>query len=625
MKDLRLAVLATVCLGHAAAAVAGVLPALLALLAVALTAAGCALAVTGGPSRARLLRLLATVLAGLLALAVLPQALAAAEPRELLGPLLVGIAVVQSATWATRRDLQTGLLCGVGLLVLGASFAPDVLIGLPLLAGWGAALAAGILLGRARTLEAADVVLPAAGPVRTPVLSACALAAVLGLIGFLLVPASQDAGLRSRLAGAVGSNVVQATRAALGAGVFSSGRVDLRLRGDLSDRPLLEVPADSPKLWRGAVYDTWDGRAWTASDRRLEVVPGPPYRVADDPPTRTDEVRLLAPTDGTLLAPGRPVQVETAVGRVVRTVDGAVSADDLRDYTVSSTVPPTPAPLREGPDETDPRWLQLPTDLPLRVAALGRQLTAGKDRPSAVAAVEDWLRANATYRTDSPVPARGQDAVDRFLFVDRTGFCEQFAAAGTLLLRAAGIPARFVSGVAYGVPADQPGRRTYREADLHTWVEVFHPGVGWVASDPTDGTELAQGVGASLRARLATPLNRALRRVDTVPGGRPALAAGLLALTASAAALVRPRRTGRSVPAPALPAPGRPALAAFLTWDAALGARRRRRDESLRELTRRLGLDDAAREAVAVVERECYAPTEPGVDEVGPALEALRR
>jgi len=318
------------------------------------------------------------------------------------------------------------------------------------------------------------------------------------------------------------------------------------------------------------------------------------------------------------------VRLETGAGRVLRTVDGAVLADDLRDHTVSSVVPPTPAPLREGPDETDPRWVQLPIETPARVADLSRQLTAGKDRPAAVAAVEDWLRANATYRTDSPVPARGEDAVDRFLFVDRTGFCEQFAAAGTVLLRAAGIPARFVSGVAYGVPADEPGRRTYREADLHTWVEVFHPGVGWVASDPTDGTELAQGAGASLRARITAPLNRALRGVDTLPGGRPALAAGLLVLTAMAA-FARPRRTLRIVPTPVSVSSGRPALAAFLAWDSALGARRRRRDESLRDLARRLHLDDPAREAVAVVERECYAPEPPAPAEVAGAVGALQR
>ena len=609
MRALRRAVVVTVVSGQCAAAVAGVLPWPALAVAVPLLVGASAAAAAGDDRQARLLKGGATVLASLLALLVLPRAVSAGDPREVLGPLLVGVSVLSACTWRTRRDLQAGLLAGLGLLVLGASFAPDVLVGLPLLVGWGAALAAGVLAGRARQAEQVDLVLPggSAGLLR-PV----ALAAVLGLVGFLLLPTPQDAGLRSRLASS--GLPSDATRAGLGAGIYSGGRVDLSVRGDLGERPLLEVPGDSPELWRGAVFDTWDGRRWTSRGGRAEVaVPGPPYVLEDVTPERTDDVRVLGPSDGTVVAPGRAVRVQTAAAGVRRTADGAVRASSGGDYRVGSVRTPVPAPLRTGPDVDDPRWLQLPAGTPARVRSLALDLAGGRDRPSAVAAVEDWLRANATYRTDSPVPGPGQDAVDRFLFVDRTGFCEQFAAAETVLLRAAGIPARFVSGVAYGVPA-RDGRRTYREKDLHTWVEVFHPGVGWVESDPTDGTEQAASAGASLRDRLVAPVSRVLRAADELPGGRPALAAGLVALTA-ALALRRPRRRSTA----GSTGPGGPAVQAFTRWDAG----RRRPAETLAELAARLPVTEQEACALQVVEAECYAPSVPA-EEVAGAVSAFR-
>ena len=610
VTPLRRAVLVTVVSGQLASAVAGVLPwAALAGAAPLLVVA--ALAAAGADERrARLLRGGATAVAGLLALLVLPRALAAGEPREVLGPLLVGVSVLSAATWRTRRDLQGGLLTGLGLLVLGASFAPDVLVGLPLLVGWGAAVTAGVLAGRERTAEQVDLVLPGGAP--RPLLPVT-LATVLGLVAFLLLPTPQDAALRSRLAAAARAG--DTTRAALGAGVFSGGRVDLSVRGDLGPRPLLEVPGDSPELWRGAVYDTWDGRSWTARGRDGIELAGPPYVVEGVEPERTDDVRVLGPSDGTVLAPGRPVVLETGARRVLRSADGALRAQGLvaqgpGGYRVGSVRPPVPAPVLPGEDVTDPRWLQLPAGTSPRVRDLARTLAAGRDRPAAVAAVESWLRANATYRTDSPVPGPGEDAVDRFLFVDRTGFCEQFAAAEVVLLRAAGVPARFVSGVAYGEPADA-GRRTYRERDLHTWVEVFHPGVGWVESDPTAGTALAVSAAASLRAEVADRLARALLAVDDLPGGRAGAAGVLLLGLVLLLRRPRPRRPVDVV--------GGPAVQAFTRWDAG----RRGPAETVGELRARLPVTEQEAHALTVVEAECYAPEGAPPSEVAKAVGAL--
>ncbi len=630
MLGLRRAALLAVVSGELAAAVADVLPLALLVLVVVVTVAGAELAKRAPEQRAVLLRRLATAACVVLALLVAPRLRdggGEGGPRAVLGPLLVGVAAVQTLTWQRRRDLQTGILGALGLIVLGASFAPDILVGLPLLIGWCAALVGGALAVRARATEGVDVVLSASSP-RSPVVAATALAAVLGLVGYLLLPVPEDAALRSRIAEAA-QQVQSGGRGAPGA--YTGDRVDLRNRGQLSDEPVIVVPADSPALWRSGVYTDWDGTSWTTSGA-LRRVSGPPFVVSTARgPTRTDEVLVERRADGPVWAPG-PVVTVALRGRSAFVDDlGAVQGRTAPGYVVTSqVVAPARAELlaATGPDELDPRWTALPVGLPERVRALGVQLAgSARTRIEAVEAVERWLSDNATYNLDSPVPGPGEDAVDRFLFVDRVGFCEQFAAAEALLLRAAGIPTRFATGLAYGVSRND-GRRTFQQKNLHAWVEVFHPGIGWVASDPTPpATQLA---GSSLRVRLVAKVTAALQRVVEVPGGRPALAVGLLLLTAlvAAAAVLARRRRPVATPA-AVAAPirlgGRPALAAFVRFDARLGGRRRRPAESLGELRSRLDLTPEVVAAIAVVEEECYPAVGPGEAAASTAAAVLDR
>lgn len=629
LRGLRRAVLIASLCGSTSAALAGVLAWPLFVAAAVGTVLGAVLAASAPDDRARLLRALATVGVAALAMVMLPIAFSGrgAGAREVLGPLLVGVAALQTLTWRSRRDLQAGLLSALGLLVLGASYAPDILVGLPLIVGWVAALSACALAQRQRDTEGVDAAaaMPSGRPPVGPVVAATSLAAVLGLTAFLLVPVEAAGSASSPLAAlAAGGNAPSGARATFGGGVFSSGRIDMRLRGDLTDRPVAEVPAASPGLWRGTVYDEYDGTAWRLNQRRAVRIPGPPYTVAKPVGgIRRDDVRVIARTDGTLFAPGEVTEVMARGGRrLAQDGLGNLKLLGTREYVVASE-----GPRADSADAQDPRWLQLPPSLPTRVESLARSITADVSTPTDSArAIETWLRANATYRTDSPVPDRGEDAVDRFLFVDKTGFCEQFAAAHAVLLRSLGIPTKFVGGLAYGIDAGQ-GRRTFREKDQHTWIEVWQPGVGWISFDPTAGTTLASGgVGASLRARLATFLDGALRRVDSVPGGRPAVAVGLLIATTAIGLLLpwRPRLRRRPVraAAPTMVTTGRPALAAFLRFDDRLGAARRRPAESLAEMAGRLGPVPAP--ALSVVAEECYAAVPPAdADSAADQLDAL--
>lgn len=88
------------------------------------------------------------------------------------------------------------------------------------------------------------------------------------------------------------------------------------------------------------------------------------------------------------------------------------------------------------------------------------------------------------YNLEVSPPPAGVDPVDWFLFTWKSGFCNYYASAEVLLLRAAGVPARMVLGYA---PGDyQPGGDYQVKAkDAHAWPEIYFSGIGWVEFEPT--------------------------------------------------------------------------------------------------------------------------------------------
>src|SRR5205814_5957520 len=97
------------------------------------------------------------------------------------------------------------------------------------------------------------------------------------------------------------------------------------------------------------------------------------------------------------------------------------------------------------------RYLQLPRNLPRRVVDLARQATNGASSAyDKAAGLETYLRDNFTYSTHvAPIPP-DQDWVDSFLFDSKQGYCDYFATAMVVMLRAQGVPARVASGFAPG-------------------------------------------------------------------------------------------------------------------------------------------------------------------------------
>jgi transglutaminase-like putative cysteine protease len=137
----------------------------------------------------------------------------------------------------------------------------------------------------------------------------------------------------------------------------------------------------------------------------------------------------------------------------------------------------------------DPLSRGLETSLPAeanpRARALARELhrRAGSDG-AFVQAVLDYLRGGGfTYSLE---PERvGADAIDDFLFRTRVGFCGHYASAFVVLMRAAGVPARVVTGYLGGEWDPYGGYYLVRQSDAHAWAEVWLPSRGWTRVDPT--------------------------------------------------------------------------------------------------------------------------------------------
>jgi len=100
--------------------------------------------------------------------------------------------------------------------------------------------------------------------------------------------------------------------------------------------------------------------------------------------------------------------------------------------------------------------------------------------------IAEYVAGSAEYDLNTPaMPSEEADFASWFMRKSPTGYCVHYATAAAVLLRQAGIPARYVTG--YLVPAKSEQTVTVRQKDAHAWVEFFVPGVGWMPLEATPG------------------------------------------------------------------------------------------------------------------------------------------
>ncbi|WP_276260212.1 transglutaminase domain-containing protein [Haloglomus litoreum] len=271
--------------------------------------------------------------------------------------------------------------------------------------------------------------------------------------------------------------------------------------------PKPTVGAVERPYWRSMSYDRYTGSGWTRTGNATAYdgpLPGP----AGDSGEVTLRLRTRS-TVQTLPAPWKPVRVGGGVADETRVYDAGLQPAEAfrpgRAFTVTSRVPNwTVADLRAAgtdyPAAIEERYTQLPAETPARVRRLAGNVTADAGTPYATAvAVERWLETNKRYSLDARRPADG--FADTFLFEMEAGYCQYFATGMVAMLRAEGVPARYVSGYSPSERTDF-GTYTVRGKYAHAWVEVYFPGEGWVTFDPTPAAARASARG-SVEADLA--------------------------------------------------------------------------------------------------------------------------
>jgi protein-glutamine gamma-glutamyltransferase len=428
-----------------------------------------------------------------------------------------------------------------------------------------------------------------------------------------------------------------------------SDRMDLRIRGELSDDLVMRVRSSAPAMWRGALFDTYDGVGWTGrGGKAAPLGPGRPVDYPDSLGGYGPEVvvsqtfYIEAEQPSVIFAASQPDQIYYEGGVSVDGLGQLVTDSSLTEGTVYSVLSARGSASQRllrsaasGPlDDELLRYLQLPESLPDRVGSLARKITAGEATPyDKVIAIEDYLRTHYTYALDSPVPENGHDAVDHFLFEARSGFCEQFASAHAIMLRTLGIPARVVTGFTPGGRNPFTGYYEVRASDAHAWVEVYFPGYGWYEFDPTFDVPAA----ATSTAELL-PVTRVLKFLaetitHLVPGGATAMVlavCGAAAIAAWALVTIRSRvslRTGAgSVTEDAPPRAG-PVARAWHRFEIAQAARGRARQpsETAAQYARRLEAEAPLSAAIDALHRERYSATAPDATEAEAAAAELDR
>ncbi len=291
---------------------------------------------------------------------------------------------------------------------------------------------------------------------------------------------------------------------------FSAQALPLGGPRQLGSTPVMEITSPGgAHYWREVALDHYTGHGWVNSDGVVVRFGGnsPPLAViryqAQMPLTHT--VIALLPDMRALAMAGQPVWVSVpARARIhfvqeqlaegisyararlpLRRGDGYVVATLVSNATVEQ--------LRQSqalyPEWVAQRYLQLPDTLPERVYLLAEAITAQTADTvyDKAAAVEAYLRQTIAYNEQVEPPPAERDAVDYLLFERREGYCDYYASAMVVLLRAAGIPARLAAGYAPGERRADGSTFLVRQKDAHAWPEVFFPEYGWIAFEPTAG------------------------------------------------------------------------------------------------------------------------------------------
>jgi len=462
------------------------------------------------------------------------------DPRVPLAELFLWVQVLHSFDLPRRRDLLFSLVSSFVLLALAASFSLSVSFVWIILLWLAAALPCLYLAQRSRLSSLSHkpqriaTLRPSLRSVTTALFSLLVAVCVAGLVIGVSLPRVSLTYMRSlpfslRRAFFSSGDLALTNpgypdlpahppetplpvnpEAYFGFGTF----LDLRVRGEMLDIPVMRVRATRPAYWGGLRFAQYNGYSWLPMEEKpvkLETpsqpftVPTPPGRAYVENDVNVQTFYMESEQPNVVFAAYRPTLIYFPADLLSYDSSGFKTPFILSEGLVYSVVSRCTdlsdrelAALGEPTRREDlAPYLSLP-ELPRRVLDLvGEIVPEGAGPFERARAIEDYLKANYDYSLDVPPLPEGADAVDWFLFEQRRGYCEHFASAYAVLCRLAGVPARVVTGYSTGDYDPFSGLYDVGLDDAHAWVEIYLEGAGWVTRDPTPGF-VVPGHGGSL-------------------------------------------------------------------------------------------------------------------------------
>lgn len=235
---------------------------------------------------------------------------------------------------------------------------------------------------------------------------------------------------------------------------------------------------------RGRALDTYDGLTWTDSG--------------------VSTAQLYWPV-AEALNPQGEVTVQTRYAHsmlylpyYVRSTDmtditqGLENTKKLTKYSFSTGTIPSAAVLSaldSTGGEDFSRYLHLSDSVKKWATPLAQEIIGDKTDVYAQAqAIAAYVRSSARYDLKTAaMPSWENDFVRWFLKSSDTGYCVHFASSTVVLLQAAGIPARYVTGYMTKVGTDC--YTIVRQQDAHAWAEYWQPGFGWTVLEATPAAQ----------------------------------------------------------------------------------------------------------------------------------------
>ncbi|HWS53300.1 MAG TPA: DUF3488 and transglutaminase-like domain-containing protein, partial [Pyrinomonadaceae bacterium] len=348
---------------------------------------------------------------------------------------------------------------------------------------------------------------------RLPAAALCLFVLIAGLAlpVFFLAPRAGDSAWAMAGGSASTGYVGFSDRVTLGeiGRLNESNQLVMRVRVEGPDAARQKTPR-----WRGVALDHFDGRRWyQSSNERRAVMPNEsnlfPLGTTEDLNRLTTQTFFVEPIDTPVLfAAPRAVALQGALAYVRRDPqDGLTSRPHTQErvtYRVHSDTfePPAerlradrrPYPQAPTPNLRLPvaKYLLWPDTFDPRVAELAQRVVSeagATNRYDMARAIESHLGANAyggSYGYSLQMRASGPDPLADFLFNVRSGHCEYFSTAMAVMLRTLGVPTRVVNGFQAGEYNGAADAYVVRQADAHSWVEVYFPETdSWVTFDPT--------------------------------------------------------------------------------------------------------------------------------------------